>query len=168
MLELIGAVEGSAFATWIRESPSLLAYTLILSLHAIGLAIVAGLSTAIDVRLLGVAPAIPLAPARKLFPLMYAGFWLNAASGLSLLAASASGMLSNPMFYIKIAFIVAAIVIMHLLRGRVFANEKLLRTGAVPQGARSLAIASLVCWAGAIIAGRLTAYPSLIRGWFGI
>ncbi len=129
MLDLIGVIEGSAFATWVRESPSLLAYTFILSLHAMGLAVVAGLSAAIAVRLLGVAPGIPLAPARKLFPFMYAGFWVNAASGLSLLAANASGMLANPMFYIKIVFILAAIVVMHLLRGR-----GLRRCGAAAHG----------------------------------
>jgi hypothetical protein len=167
MLDLVSAIEGSAFATWVRESPSLLAYTFILSLHAMGLAVVAGLSVAIDVRLLGVAPRIPLAPARKLFPFMYAGFWVNAASGLSLLAANASGMLANPMFYIKIGFIVAALAVMHVLRGRVFADGELLRTGVAPSGARALAIASLCAWGGAIVAGRLTAYPTLVQGWFG-
>jgi hypothetical protein len=168
MLDLIDVIEGSAFATWVRESPSLLAYTFILSLHAMGLAIVVGLSAAIAVRLLGVAPGIPLASARKLFPFMYAGFWVNAASGLSLLAANASGMLANPMFYIKIAFILAALVVMHLLRGKVFADSELLRAGVAPAGARTLAIASLCSWGGAIVAGRLTAYPSLVGGWFGI
>ena len=167
-MELIAAIENSGFATWVRESPSIFAYTTVLSLHAMGLAIVAGLSAAVALRLLGVAPTIPLAPVRKLFPLMYAGFWINAFSGLALLAANASGMLSNPLFFIKLGFVAAAILIMRLLRSRVFGDDALLGTGAVPPRVRALAIASLACWVGAIVAGRLTAYPYLIETYLGI
>ena len=35
---MIEAIEGSAYAVWVRESPSFFAYTWILSLHAMGLA----------------------------------------------------------------------------------------------------------------------------------
>jgi hypothetical protein len=167
MLDLITAIEDSGFATWIRESPSIFAYTAVLSLHAMGLAIVAGLSAAVGLRLLGVAPAIPLAPAIELFPLMYAGFWINAASGLALLAANATGMLANPMFFAKLAFVAAAVLIMRVIRGRVFADPELLRTGNVPRFARALAGVSLLCWVGAIVAGRLTAYPYLLQGVWG-
>ena len=171
MFQLIEAIENSGFATWVRESPSLLAYTSILALHAMGLAIVVGLSTAIALRLLGVAPGIPLAPARKFFPLMYIGFWVNALSGLALLAASASGMLANPVFFVKLGFIALGVLTMRLLRNRVFSDTQLQLLGsgaAVPASARMLAIASLVCWGGALIAGRLTAYPYLISYYLGI
>jgi hypothetical protein len=163
MLDLIAAIEDSSFATWVRESPSIFAYTAILSLHAIGLAIVAGLSSVVALRLLGFAPAIPLGPATRLFPLMYAGFWINAASGLALLAANASGMLSNTMFFVKMGFVAAAVLIMRLIRGRVFSDADLVRSGSAPPAARGLAVASLLCWLGAIGAGRLTAYPYLLQ-----
>jgi hypothetical protein len=168
MLDLLSAIESSGFATWVRESPSLGAYTLILSLHAMGLAIVAGLSCAVAFRLLGVAPAIPLAPLRALFPLMYAGFWINAFSGLALLAASATTMLENQMFYIKMSFVIAAVLIMRVIKTQVFGSAALLNNGAsaiVPR-ARLLAVASLVCWSGAIVAGRMTAYPGLLESYF--
>jgi hypothetical protein len=38
----------------------------------------------------------------------------------------------------------------------------------VPSSARKLAVASLACWALAIVAGRLTAYPYLIEYYFGL
>ena len=167
MLELLEAIESSAYPTFVRESPSLLAYTLVLSLHAMGLAVVVGLSTAIALRLLGVARDIPLAPLGRLFPIMYVGFWVNALSGLALLAANARGMLGNPLFYVKIAFVVGGVLVMRLLRQTVF-NDRLAGTGEAPRSARTLAIASLVCWTFAIIAGRLTAYPYLIEYYFGI
>jgi hypothetical protein len=98
---------------------------------------------------------------------MYVGFWVNALSGLALLAANARGMLGNPMFYVKIAFVIGGVLVMRLLRHAVF-NDRLASTDEAPQSARTLAVASLVCWTLAIIAGRLTAYPYLIQYYFGI
>jgi hypothetical protein len=167
VLDLLEAIESSAYPTFVRESPSLAAYTLVLSLHAMGLAVVVGFSSAIALRLLGVARSIPLAPLGKLFPVMYVGFWVNALSGLALLAANARGMLGNPLFYAKIAFIVGGVLVMRLLRQTVF-NDALANGGAAPSSARHLAVASLACWGLAIIAGRLTAYPYLVEYYFGI
>jgi hypothetical protein len=78
---MLEAIENSAYAVWVRESPSIFAYTTILSLHAIGLAIIVGINTLIALRLLGFVKEIPLAPLRKLFPWMYLGFAINAFSG---------------------------------------------------------------------------------------
>jgi uncharacterized membrane protein len=167
VIEFLEAIENSAYPTFVRESPSMWAYTLVLSLHAMGLAIVVGLSTMIALRLLGLAPTIPLAPLKRLFPVMYVGFWVNALSGLALLAANATGMLANPMFYVKIAFVAGGVLVMRLLRHRVF-NERLASGDAPPAEARKLAYASLACWGIALIAGRLTAYPYLIEYYFGI
>jgi hypothetical protein len=167
VLEFLEALESSAYPTFVRESPSLAAYTLVLSLHAMGLAIVVGLSSAIALRLLGVARSIPLAPLGRLFPVMYVGFWVNALSGLALLAANATGMLANPLFYAKLAFIVGGVLVMRALRHAVF-NDRLAGGGDAPPFARNLAIASLACWGLAIVAGRLTAYPYLIAYYFGI
>ena len=165
-MPFLEAIENSAIPTFIRESPSLLAYTFVLSLHAMGLAVVVGLSAAIALRLLGVAPRMPLAALERLFPFMYVGFWVNAVSGLGLLAANATGMLVNPLFYAKIVFVVVGVLVMRLLRNNVF-NASLAAGGSVAASARPLAIASLACWAAAIIAGRLTAYPYLIEYYFG-
>ena len=166
MVELLEAIENSAYPTFVRESPSLWAYTLVLSLHAMGLAVVVGLSAMIALRLLGLAPTIPVAPLNRLFPVMYVGFWVNALSGLALLAANATGMLANPMFYTKLVFIAGGVLVMRLLRRNVF-NEKLANGGALPPETRRLAYASLACWGIALIAGRLTAYPYLIEYYFG-
>jgi hypothetical protein len=164
-MELLEAIEASAYPTFVRESPSLWAYTFVLSLHAMGLAIVVGFSAAIALRLLGFARAIPLAPLGRLFPVMYVGFWINALSGLALLAANATGMLTNPLFYAKFVFIVGGVLVMRWLRHTVF-DERVADAEQVAP-ARKLAIASLACWALAVVAGRLTAYPYLIEYYFG-
>jgi hypothetical protein len=167
VLQFLEALENSAYPTFVRESPSLFGYTLVLSLHAMGLAVVVGLSSAVALRVLGRAPNIPLAPLGRLFPVMYAGFWINALSGLALLAANATGMLANPLFYVKLAFVAGGVLVMRLLRRNVF-NDSLAGGADLPRGARKLAIASLACWGAAIVAGRLTAYPYLIEYYFGI
>lgn len=165
---MIEAIENSAFATFVRESPTLFGYTAVLSLHAIGLAIVAGVNAVVALRLLGIAREIPLRPVVKLFPLMYAGFWVNALSGVALLSANASGMLVNTMFWIKMVFIALAVAVMRVMRQTIFSDAALAGGGVEDARGRQLAIASLVCWTGAIIAGRMTAYPYFVEAWFGI
>ena len=157
---IIEWLENTGIAVWVRESPSIFAYTFVLSMHALGLAIVVGLSSVVALRVLGVARGIPLAPMAKLYPLMYLGFTINAISGLMLLAANASGMLSNFMFYIKLAFIAVAFVLMVLLQRR-------FRDGNA-YNARALAFGVVSCWLGAIVAGRLVSYPFFVDALFGL
>ncbi len=57
-------IEDSALSTWIRETPSIFAYPAIITLHTIGMGFLAGGSMAIDLRILGFAPRMQLAPMR--------------------------------------------------------------------------------------------------------
>ena len=93
-------LSGTPFARWINESESLFGYPGMLFFHTFGLAIVVGISIAVDLRLLGFAPRIPLASMRALFPYLWLGFWINAVSGAILFAADASRKALNPLFEI--------------------------------------------------------------------
>src|SRR5690606_35200069 len=155
-------IENTAIATWVRESPSIFAYTTVLSLHAMGLAVVVGVGAAVALRVMGFFRGIPLAPLLRLFPVMWIGFTVNAVSGILLLMASASNMLSNVTFLVKLGLIALAVVNMELLRHRLAAEAPAGEAGveAVPSShARMLALTSIVLWIGVIISGRLTAYP---------
>src|SRR5271167_3278248 len=88
--KFLRAVELSGFSTWIRESQSIWAYPTLLFFHTLGLAFVAGMSLVISLRILGVGPGMPVKPMEKFFPLMWAGFWVNAISGTILLAIDAT------------------------------------------------------------------------------
>jgi hypothetical protein len=140
----------------VRESGSIWSYPTIIFLHSLGLAFVVGLNWAIALRLLGVASHLPLGPMVKLFPFMWAGFWVNAASGLALTIGDAATMLNNPIFYVKMACIAAAMIVLVRTRATVFSGPPG-DDGSSTRG-RVLAVASLLCWTGAITAGRLTAY----------
>lgn len=163
---MIEAIENSAYAVWVRESPSIFAYTSILSLHAIGLAVIVGINWLVALRLLGYVRAIPLQSLRGLFPWMYVGFTVNAFSGLSLLAANLTNDLNNWVFLAKLVFIVFAMINLELMRTRVLG-----RAGggveATPPQARTFAILSIVFWLLVIIAGRFTAYPNFVEAWLG-
>jgi hypothetical protein len=168
---MIDAIENSAYAVWVRESPSIFAYTTILSLHAIGLAIIVGIHTLIALRLLGFVPGIPLQPLRKLFPWMYLGFTINLFSGTSLFVANLSNDLGNWLFLAKLGFIALAMVNLELTRIYVFDKPAAAgATGAVgglPKHSGTFAIAALVLWSLAMVAGRFTAYPNFVEAWLG-
>jgi hypothetical protein len=161
-------VEGTWIATFVRESPSIFAYTLVLSLHAMGLAIVVGVNTSISLRLLGVARGIPVAPLLKLFPVMYIGFTINAISGFGLFAARATNLIGNTMFLLKIGFVALGVVSIELLRAKVFNDRGLMAGGAIPSNAKVYAYFSIACWGAALITGRLTAYPNFVVTLLGL
>ena len=164
---MIEAIENSAYAVWVRESPSFWAYTWILSLHAMGLAIVVGINFIVALRLLGFVPEIRVNTLRKLFPWMYLGFTVNAFSGLSLLAANASNDLHNWMFFVKLSMIALAMVNLELTKANVFNDPAVINNTGIPAGAKKFAIMSIVFWSLAICAGRLTEYPAFVQPWFG-
>ncbi len=150
-------LEATSLSTWVRESTSLWAFPGILSVHTVGMGIVAGLNTAVDLRILGFAPKVPLLEMKRFFPVMWFGFWINAVSGVLLLIGYPTKAFTNPIFYLKLAFIAAALGGLRSIHRSVFENSSLDLKPA-PQNCRRLAILSLVCWTGAITAGRLLAY----------
>jgi len=77
-------------------------------------------------------------------------------TGTALLMASASKRMIDPTFYVKMIFIFAGVAVLQLTRNRVFRN--LGPDGALPKSANVLAWAGLICWLGAVTAGRLLAY----------
>ena len=68
-----------------RETPTLWAFPFILILHTWGLAFVVGANVAIDVRVLGLARAVPALALDRYFTIMWVGFWIDAVSGVALL-----------------------------------------------------------------------------------
>jgi hypothetical protein len=164
-MDFILQLQHSAVMDWVRESGSLLGYPAILFLHTIGLATVAGLNGAIDLRLLGVANRIPLASLTRFFPLIWAAWAVTAVSGVVLLVADAETKLASPVFYVKMLFVILALINQQLLKNRVFANPDADRLPISAQ-ARLLALSSLVFWVAATTAGRLMAYvgPGPVAG----
>ena len=156
-------LETLAFSSWIRESGSLWAFPMFLFTHTLGMAMVAGGATLISFAFLGLWPKrTPITPLEKLYPIMWGGFGFNAFTGVGLFCADATTRAINPDFWIKLLFVAIGVVAMVKMR-KVFAHPGL-DSGSVPPQAKTLAWVSLVCWFGAIVAGRLIAYVGPVAG----
>ena len=150
-------LEQLSYSTWVRESPSLLAFPLFLFVHTLGMALVAGGSAVISFALLGLWPKSPLSPLEKLFPVLWFGFWINLFTGVSIFMKDASAYGRNPDLYVKLVFVAGGLWLMTVIRKQVFADPNL-DAQPVSSRAKLLAWASLACWFCAIVSGRLIAY----------
>ena len=155
-MELLTSLEASGFASWLRESGSIWAYPAVLTLHTMGLGVLVGASTVLDLRLLGCAPRIPLAPLERLFPIMWAGFWVNAISGIALFAADATTKGTTTVFMAKIAIVIVAIWVLKRMKTVVYGGGH--GDADMTSRARLLAATSLALWIAAIATGRYMAY----------
>jgi hypothetical protein len=156
-LPLLIWIENTGIATWVRESNTLWAYPAVITFHAVGLAVMVGLSAMIDFRLIGFAQGLPLAGLRSLHRWIWIGFWVNAVSGSLLLVASATTMLINPLYYAKMGLVALAMTIVILINKAAFQPPGVISNEVTPR-ARTLAITSLALWVATITVGRLTAY----------
>ena len=150
-------LESTALSQWVVGSPSLLAFPGILAVHAIGMGFAVGICLALDLRILGVAPGVQIAQMRRFVPIVWVGFWLNAISGVLLLIGYPTKALTNPVFYVKLLLIAVGLVLFVRIGRRVFDDTAGDERARVPLVKR-LALISLVCWVGAITAGRFLAY----------
>jgi hypothetical protein len=162
-MEFLRAIEQSSFSQWVTGSSSVLAFPTILLLHTIGMGVVVGINAGIDLRILGLAPALPLAPMERFFPLLWVGFWVNAFTGVILLAADATTKMTNPDFYVKMGFIALAIINLRIIRNRVF-RDPFIDKKPITSDVKILAVTSMIFWLGAITAGRLMAYVGPVSG----
>jgi hypothetical protein len=150
-------LEHNGFSTWVRESTSLFSFPGVLLLHTIGMALVVGIAAAIDLRILGFAPALPIAPMERFLPVLWTGFWINTVTGVVLFAVSATKRATQMDFLIKMLFIALAIMTVRMIQQRVLRDQGR-DPGPLSTEAKWLARASLFFWMGAIVAGRLLAY----------
>jgi hypothetical protein len=149
-------IEHTPLSMWVRGE-SMLAFPTILSAHTLGMGFLAGTSAGIDLRLLGFANRVPLPALAKFYPVMWIALAVSFLSGTLLLIGYPYKAFTNPLFYVKLGLIAAAVYLVVRIRRQVLLQpdpqaDNVLRSG------RLLAMVSLACWAGVIAAGRLLAY----------
>jgi hypothetical protein len=156
MMDLLQALEASAFSAWVRESPSIWAYPTILTLHTVGLGVLVGANWMVDLRVLGFARALPASVLSRAFPMMWAGFWLNAVTGALLFAGDPTTKGTTAVFMWKLVMVAAGVVLMIALKRKLYGQE--IDTQTASLGVKAIAATSLVLWVAAIGAGRWMAY----------
>ena len=154
---MLTALETTSVAIWVGES--LWAYPALLACHIVGLAIVVGLLSMRDLKLLGFFHGVDLRVFSDLIPVVIAAFCLNSLSGFLLFSSQASYLASSAPFLAKLVCIAAGLSCSFGLQRRGIRSIAI-RAGALSPDlfTRTLACLSLSAWVGAIIAGRLIAY----------
>jgi hypothetical protein len=148
---LFATIEQTHLSVWMREDPY--AYFLALIFHAFGMALLVGGGIVVSLRVLGVAAGAALHRFRGFFPVMWWGAALAIPSGLLLLAAYPAKALTNPVFAIKFACLIAAALLVRAMARGAFSAAA--RHEPPPHGSRLIAALSLAMWLGGVAAGKL-------------
>ena len=130
------------------------------TLHFIGLSFLLGVVLLLDLRLLGVGKAIPIAGFYTLLPWAMIGYGINTLTGILWVAAGSEIYMGNPAFYFKILWVVLAGVNTLFLT---VADEAWLLASDQEASARAklLAAASIFLWLGVVFWGRLMPFLGL-------
>ena len=100
-------LESTAYSQWIVSG--LTGWPLMLSTHAVGLAIIVGVMFALNLRLLGLFRPIPYTSLHGLMAIGWIGIAMNVFSGLSLFVAQAVFYITSVAFLVKITFVILGI-----------------------------------------------------------
>jgi hypothetical protein len=129
-------------------------YLLVNAAHILGIAVLFGAILALDLRILGLAPAVPLAAiAPYLSRLAGAGMLVAMLTGLCLFSVRPMEYVQNPAFLAKIGFLglgLLNVAVVHWGSGW----KEVLAGAPANSALRLSAMLSIAVWIGAIIAGR--------------
>ena len=149
-------LENTAYSQWILTG--LTGWPLVLSLHAMGLAIAVGMVFAMSLRLLGLYTSVPISSVNTLLNFAWIGIALNIFSGFSLFMTQASFYVTSPPFLVKITAIILGIVVLVITQKTINRELPNWEAGGISAKGRNLAIVSLTLWTLAVVTGRLIAY----------
>ena len=136
-------------------------FPLLESIHVLAIGFVVGSIFMVDLRLLGLsALRYPVSCiTRELVPWTWAAFVVAAITGFGLFMTRATAYAENPAFQIKFLLILLAAVNMALFQFRTMRNVEQWDTMTVtPVAAKVAGAASLLLWAGILLAGRWTGH----------
>ncbi|HEX4051122.1 MAG TPA: hypothetical protein VHY19_09610 [Steroidobacteraceae bacterium] len=142
---------------WVRNSAW--AFPFLQSWHFIGMTVLIGPLFALDLRVLGVARAVPLAPLHRFLPLVFVGFGINLVTGICFFCHDPRVYAYNISFRIKMLLIVLAGLNALWFRLGVFLDLERWGPGIeASRLAKVISAISIVTWLAVITAGRYIAF----------
>jgi hypothetical protein len=144
--------EETAFSIWFRESGA--AFFSSLTFHSLAMAFVVGINVAVGLRLVGVAPKIPLQRIINFYPLHWYCTIAILVSGLALLVAYPAKALTNPVFYLKLTALIIGLGLSRYFQIKLQKEHSPTELSKL----KLLGILSLFLWIVTITAGRFLAY----------
>ena len=152
-------IEDTAFSDWVLTS--IVGFPLMLSLHAVGMAVSVGLILVFSLRLLGLFKFVSHVFLRRALPVAWAGLAVNFLSGTALFAPRGVEYVGDPAFLTKMVLIVLGVANTRWLHSLLTRNGTSWDEGrAVPAISRVAAAATILIWFGTVASGRLIAYVS--------
>jgi hypothetical protein len=156
VMNLLSGLESSSFSNWVLTTTWV--YPWVIALHSVGMGFLVGVVSMIGIRVLGFG-AFALVPLAKFLSLVRLAFVMNVATGLIMFVIDAQHFFYSPTFRVKMVLVALGVITGWLLSSRIFGEKPVWDgQGAAPQSVKLIAGLSLACWAGAIVAGRFTAY----------
>ena len=153
-------LEGSALGQLMRTS-GVWAYGIVNLAHILGISTLFGSVLTLDLRLLGAWRRVPLAALEPpALTLAVCGFTLAVASGVSLITTNATEYIGNP--FLPIKFTAIGLGLLNILAVQFVPAWRARKSE--PHDARQrrtlglVGGTSLVCWTGAVAAGRMLGY----------
>lgn len=154
---MLDSLEQSALGQWVAYSPA--GYYIMLAFHAIGLAMLVGSVTVIDLRLLGFVRGINEKAMAGLIKFAWFGLAVNVVSGISLFTSEANKAFYSNSFRVKILLMVCGVISTVVLNRTVLQPTFHKGGEAVSaSNARAQAYLSLTLWLATIIVARLMSY----------
>lgn len=148
---LLTGLAGTPLAEWMRLSRW--GYAGVNTLHLLGLAMLVGAITPLDLRLLGWRRDLPLTALRRLLqPVAMTGLGLALGAGLLLFLADPTGYAAMPLFWLKLSLITLAIA--NALSLNLYPGVE----HASPTRQRLAGGLSLLLWLAVLACGRLLAF----------
>ena len=164
LFEFVDALPSSVS---LRES--LNAYVYLLTAHVVSMGLVAGIIGYWDMRLAGMALKwVPVSKVKSgLFPWMFAGVVVNAATGIVMVYSQPMRYYPNFWFWLKMGMLVVVAANAAYFH---YSIEKTMdeceNDPVAPFKARLAGYVSLIFWFGIITTGRMTAYSGLVPQWW--
>jgi len=129
------------------------------TLHFLGLSTLIGTIGLFDLRVLGVAKAIPPAALHRLIPWGIGGFGVNLLTGIAFFSAYPEQYAYNSAFHWKLAFMAVAALNAAVFYSAAFREIRTLGAGAqASRRARIITGISLASWIGVLTCGRLLTF----------
>ena len=134
-------------------SSSMWGYPIALSIHALGMGVLVGISVMLALRVLGFADAVPKSAVMPYWRLAQAGFVVNLLSGSALFMGSATSLGENWALYAKFSFLMLSLILTYRMVKVSYQNAH-----KTTSRDRLLAITAICSWVLTILFGRLIGY----------
>jgi hypothetical protein len=158
MHEVADALYQTSISTHIRDITGMIAT--IQSIHILAITVVVGAAIVSDLRLAGVLATdeTPRTVVRRHLPWMWGALIVLLATGLILTVAEPNRVLTNGVFWLKMALVLTAFVLTLLFRFPILHPEFRMEHARWAKLVKPMAWASLLIWVAVIYCGRWIAY----------